>query len=181
MVNAGFLVLYFASVSTPAVLIPDVAAQCRETLKRYNKTLLQMTVDLANSRHYVAVFEALYYYLSRKQRIVQSRRSSPPGSRLDPDASSSQLPEHPLNGNIAGHPDSGVSDGAGVSRRSASTNRDHHGTASAPSVSGAHGSSWAYNIPALVNLVAPMSNVYNSGAGGGFAPGLDNHPTWMSG
>ncbi|KXJ88338.1 fungal-specific transcription factor domain-domain-containing protein [Microdochium bolleyi] len=90
MINAGFSVLYFASVTTPGVLTPETAAECQTILSRCGTTLMSMTVDLANARPYVAVFEALHHHLSHKLKIVQSRRPSPPGSRneltIDPQA-----------------------------------------------------------------------------------------------
>ncbi|KAJ1332966.1 transcriptional regulatory protein GAL4 [Microdochium nivale] len=83
MINAGFSVLYFASVSVPVVLTPEIAARCRSILSRCGATLMSMTGDLSDARHYVAVFEALHHHLSHKLKIVQSRRPSPPSLRSE--------------------------------------------------------------------------------------------------
>ncbi|KAH7031694.1 fungal-specific transcription factor domain-containing protein [Microdochium trichocladiopsis] len=170
MINAGFSILYFASVSTPAMLTPDVAARCRDILSRCGKTLMQMTVDLANSRHYVAVFEALHHHLSHKLRIVQSRRPSPPGSRGGPNGG------HLAHGHFAA-----PADNAHVQFPRAGGS-DH--SANGPQAFYASDKDGNEVVPSLghyPNVEQATGSQNGAGPYGGFVPGLDNHLAWTNG
>lgn len=68
MFTAGLSLLYCGSVLA-ARTEPSQVEACGRALEQCRVTLTQMTVDLPDARHYVAVFEALFRHISRNLKL----------------------------------------------------------------------------------------------------------------